>query len=292
VPLERLRLGPGAGAPDEPRMGVLASDGDVARLVEILDALEGGVVTLSGPLVGDILDSCRLGTRRCVEYQDTGGAAGAVLDPSGGVRPCAHGQPIARADDSFEQLLRRQRELIAAAEAERGCAECVARDHCSRCLFPGPLAGRYCDFMRGNATRLPLLHRLIDTLRHLAMHPSMGPTLRLKRRRTVPLIAARGRPFPVGEDAGDWVQEQLVKGLAERWRECETWLAANADRFVLFWKKDARLYSAPLDPAVAAIGELIADGATGRELADYARAYQLDEMTPARAYRQLFDLWQ
>jgi hypothetical protein len=148
--------------------------------------------------------------------------------------------------------------------------------------------------MRGNVARLPTLHRFIDTLRHLATQTLVGPTVKFKLRRTVPLVAARGRPYPVGEDKNDWVAEQLVKGLAERWRERETWLVAQQpnDRYGLFWKKDGRLYSARLDPEVAAIGELIADGATNAELNDYAAKYHLDEFATAKAYRALFDLWQ
>jgi methylase of polypeptide subunit release factors len=295
VPLERLRLGEQAGPWRAGRapVAVLGGPRDLARADELLDALGGGLVVLSGAIPGDLLDACRIGANKCVVPGETAGAAGAILDLEGGVRPCTHGQPIVGADASLLALMNRQRELAEEAYERRGCATCSALAVCSRCLFAGPLEEvGYCEWMRARSERLPLLHRLFDTLRHLDRSGPLTATIKIKTRRAAALIAAEGRPLPVAESAEDWVAEQLVKALRQRWRERETWLVGQERRFSLFWRREGRLFSSSVNDVTAELGELIADGATHGELVAYRESRHFEELVEAKVFRQLTDLWQ
>src|SRR5206468_3542743 len=121
------------------------------------------------------------------------GAAGAILDAQGKVRPCTHGQPIGEFTDTLDQMMNRLRAAAAQAAARRDCPSCSAQNVCSRCLFPHPFdEATYCDFMRAHVREIPLLRRLYATLGRLG--PLVLP-LRIKLRRAVPLVALSGRPY-------------------------------------------------------------------------------------------------
>ena len=147
------RFSPGATA-------VISTDDDVSRLRALLASLDAGEDP--GALPAALLDGCRFGERSCVA-DGADGAAGAILDAAGGVRPCAHGGVVASARDSLATLRAALRARAEEAFARRGCERCAARAWCSRCLFPAPLdEAAYCELMRASGTALPRLHRLLE----------------------------------------------------------------------------------------------------------------------------------
>jgi hypothetical protein len=157
------------------------------------------------------------------------------------VRPCTHGEPLARGDDSLATLLANQQAAAARAYARRGCRDCAIVDTCSRCLFPAPFADEsaYCTFMRAHATTLPRFRRLIETL------------VRLGRRGAEPPI--RVRRWPRRDVA---VTHAIGAAFAER----EAWLVGAGDTQHLFWLRDAALYDVELDDVSALVGAALADG--------------------------------
>ena len=152
----------------------IARPDDVAALRALLARLDEPTLTLDAPLPSAVLDLCRFGARPCVAGR--GQAAGAILDSDGGVRPCTHGEPLARGDDSLASLVAEQQAAAARAYARRGCRDCAVVETCPRCLFPAPFAdeGHYCAFMREHAATLPRFRRLVETLVRLGrrgLHP-------------------------------------------------------------------------------------------------------------------------
>jgi radical SAM protein with 4Fe4S-binding SPASM domain len=199
----------------------------VVRLEELLRGLAAGLVTLEGLPLG-LLDRCRFAAAPCVSPTDARGPAGAILDVAGNVRPCTHGGPIGRVDDSLASLLEKQRALWADTGARRNCDACSARSYCPRCLFPGPMSEeRYCALMRASEKTLPLLHRLWRLLPRIeAAHlqvkllPGPRPSERQdERTRNVAarlgamscwiLVADKSRHFlaSVLADRSDWILE-------------------------------------------------------------------------------------
>src|SRR5439155_132127 len=81
-------------------------------------------LTIDFALPALLVDACRFGARPCVA--DKGQAAGAIVDVAGEVRPCLHGQPLARATDGLAELLRAQEAAAAQAWARRSCRGCAA----------------------------------------------------------------------------------------------------------------------------------------------------------------------
>ncbi|HEX4459382.1 MAG TPA: methyltransferase, partial [Polyangia bacterium] len=221
VALSRLQSRPSArGA-----AWVVASADDVAALSSLLAQLAAPELQLVGPLPALLLDACRYGARPCVAPR--GQAAGAILDVAGGVRPCAHGEPLGRAEDSLATLVDKQRAAALAAAERRGCAGCSARDVCSRCLFPAgfvaePSAGgasadadrAYCDFIRAQRNGLPRLRRLVETLARLDRAGVSAPLTiqRWPRRAWSPPEA----PATLADEVGS------------AWNQSECWLVAHA----------------------------------------------------------------
>jgi hypothetical protein len=112
------------------------------------------------------------------------------------------------------------------------------------------------------------------------------PPLRLKLRRTVPLLAARGRPMSA--EAASPAFERAVASLALRWQTTSTALTVDGDgRCSLFWWRGQELFGRSVHPVVAAIGELTGDGATAGELLAYLRGEQF----PIEILPRVFDVF-
>jgi SAM-dependent methyltransferase len=274
VPLSRLRLG------GEPRLGLppgqrgafasITTRDDITRLKELFAALREGLVTLDSEVPDRILDVCRYGMSPCVTADVLNGAAGAILDRDGGVRPCTHGQPLGRFDDTLDVLSNRLREASAQTTARRSCETCSAKSVCSRCLFPYPFEeAEYCDFIRAHADAIPLLRRLGATLQRLS--PLVLP-LRIKLRPKTTLIAAFGRPYvPVDVTEGPQVEER-VRRLARLLAHVQPWIISQGgQRLALFWVANSDIRGLNVTPVAAALTELVAEGATAAELTQYLR---------------------
>jgi len=235
VPLARLREAPRAAA------WTIATSDDVAALATWLARLDEPELTVDAEPPALLLDACRFGARPCVAPR--GQAAGAILDSDGNVRPCTHGEPLARGDDSLATLVANQQAAAARAYARRGCRDCAVVASCPRCLFPAPFAteAAYCSFMRAHAITLPRFRRLVETLARLGRRGA-SPPLRIRRwpRRDVQ---------PVHEVGG---------AFAAR----EAWLVDTGDEHHLFWLRDATLHDAELDDDCARVGAALADGLT------------------------------
>jgi hypothetical protein len=260
------------------------------RLAELAAQLTAGLVTLSGVLPTQLLDACRFGARACVSLEDATGAAGAIADVAGGVRPCTRGAVIGRVDERMATILETERRLWEEARVRRGCQGCSARAVCSRCLFPAPFADEaaYCEWMRAQAPAVPALMRLFEALGYLNRVGPPPRRVRVKTGRTAALVAARGRPWPV--PASDDSRAQTVAELAARWRERETWIAAlDEQRFVLLTRRDGVQQGAPVTRATAALGELIADGASAAELDGWARTQLYDAPAWSAAWSALVE---
>jgi len=271
VPLARLL---GGGAREGRVTATVATADDFARLGALADALGAPDATLDGPLPSALLDACRFGARACVGH---GAAAGAILDAAGGVRPCTHGGVVARAEDPLARVDENLRALAAAAAARRGCAACPAEDTCSRCLFPAACdETAYCDFIRSNVRRLPILHRLLDTLAVLARADALAAPLAVRRwpRRAWSIDDVP----PSGDD---------LRNLERRWNQSETWTIASGEGAFLFWLVDDRLRHAAVEPPAAALGGRIADGATRAELETFAQSRALPRWMVGRAIEHL-----
>jgi radical SAM protein with 4Fe4S-binding SPASM domain len=238
VPLSRLRrVGPQDGA--------LVGADDVAVLRGWLDALGAPTAIFETPLPEQLLDGCRLGGNVCVGSR---GAASAIVDVDGKVRPCTHGGAVATIDDTLASLDEKLQAQKAAVIARRGCTECSARDVCSQCLFTGPLdEASYCELIRTRAGRLDQLRRLFATVKRLGPAAEWGGPLRVARwpRRMwiVPDEAAGAR----------------LPRLADRWNAAETWTVQLGDRHSLWFMVRDELRSAEVDSEIAAIGEEVAD---------------------------------
>ena len=233
VPLSRLREAPAAAA------WTIATADDVGALTSLLAALDEPELTLEAQLPSLVLDACRFGARPCVAPR--GQAAGAILDTDGNVRPCTHGEPLARGDDSLATLLSQQQAAAARAWARRGCRDCAVVERCPRCLFPAPFPteGDYCAFMRAHATTLPRFRRLVETL------------VRLGRRGGEPPV--RIRRWPRRDRAP-------AHAIGEAFAAREAWLVDVGDTHHLFWLRGTTLHDADVDDLAALVGAALADG--------------------------------
>ncbi len=283
-----------------PMAAVVTSEKDVVELRSMLAALDGGVLSLGCGMAFVLHDACRFGARRCVTAQGFDGAAGAILDMGGQVRPCSHGQPVGRLEDTTEQLIGKLAQSAEAARARRGCASCPVEPHCSQCLFPFPLDElRYCELMRNFPRVLPLLPRLALTLPRLAAWSQAIPLsveLRLKVHRSAELIAAQGRPpmqAPRALSGHDLKLTQNLTQLAEAWRHHQTWLAAlGRSHFALLLSAGSSLPLVPIPPLSAAIAELVADGSNVDEIRQYLRLYTIAPDVADQALTPLYRLFQ
>lgn len=241
VPLARLREAPAGAA------WTIVGGDDVAALERLCAQLDQHELTFDAPLPSLLVDACRFGARPCVAPR--GQAAGAILDGDGGVRPCLHGEPMARASDTLAELLASQQAAAAQAFARRGCRECAALSACSRCLFPAPFSDEnaYCDFVRAHATTLPRLRRLVETLARLG-RAGTTPPLRIRR-------WAAGEP-----GTPPFIDPPVLRELATAWRAAEAWLIEPAGAHHLFWMRNGALHDASLDPIAALVGASLADG--------------------------------
>jgi SAM-dependent methyltransferase len=293
VPLARLL----------PRATATVEDAsDFARLSEIVAQLARGALVLDGPLPIGLLDSCRFGGRRCVTDtpSDGGRASAAILDAQGGVRSCTHAPPIGRVNHSLAELVAAQERADAELQARRGCAECSALVHCSRCQVPLVLdEAAYCTFMRAHPMGLERFSTLLELLEEIG--------------RELP----QPSPSPGGARTGDeqaherlrikaWAGEQLLFAhhrprlpdvaspaptLTARWRGSLTWVIGvgqgEATRHALAWVGWERIGFAEIDELGAEIGELIADDATHAELEAYVRERQLPRKMLDRALEKI-----
>ena len=233
VPLARL-----ATAPRDAAWTIRDAD-DIAALSSLLASLDEPELTVDAEPPALLLDACRFGARPCVAPR--GQAAGAILDSDGGVRPCTHGEPLARGDDSLATLLANQQAAAARAYARRGCRDCAVVESCPRCLYPAPFANEsdYCAFMRAHATTLPRFRRLVETL------------VRLGRRGAAPPLRVRRWPNGSGKP-----KDAIGRAFAAR----ECWLVDLGDTHHLFWLRGATLHDADLDDLSALVGAALADG--------------------------------
>ncbi len=274
APLRSLALSPvPAQQPKRlPMIAVVEQAADLARLEELVTAVRDGWVTFDGALPVGLHDACRFGAKTCVPAEVTRGAAGAILDREGNVRPCTNGAPVATWTTTFAELIDTYTSRAAAAAHERGCETCAAKDVCSRCLFPHLFDdATYCATIRRWADVLPQLDRVITMVGAL---PQAALPVRIKLRRTVPLLVARGRPMQA-EPASPEL-ETAVRNLALRWHATATGISLDGDgRCGLFWWDGQQLHGRGVHPVVAAVGELVADGVTGGELLGYLRGEQI-----------------
>ena len=275
APLRDLELAPRPVRKKQPvrlpMLAVVDDAADLTRLDELITAIRDGLVTIDGELPIGLHDACRFGARTCVPAEVTRGAVGAILDRQGTVRPCTHGAPLATSTTTLAALIETYATRAAATAQQRGCETCAAKDVCSRCLFPHVFddAG-YCATIRRWADAMPQLHRVMGILSAL-QQPT--PPLRIKLRRTVPLLVARGRPMNAEEASPQF--ERVVTNLAVRWQATSTALAVDADgRCSLFWWNGQERHGRAVHPVVAGIGELVGDGVTAGELLSYLRGEQ------------------
>lgn len=270
VPLARLFQGPQAERP--PVTAVVSTRADVLVLAGLLRALAAGTVQLDGDLPVGVLDLCRWGARRCTAPRSFEGAAGAILDTAGGIRPCAHGQRIGTVDEPTQVLADRLALRAQEAALRRGCAGCPASALCSRCLFPAPLPeAEYCDFVRTHAPGLALLPRLVGSLAQLAPvlgGPAPSRPLRIKTRPAAPLVAAIGRPHPLPRPTGEL--SARIDALRGRWAAAEAWLVSAGGRCGALLRTERGQALHGLPSSTAEIAELLADGCNAAELGTYA----------------------
>jgi SAM-dependent methyltransferase len=260
VPLSRLRGGASAA---------ITGEADVDALHELLMQLRAGITSFPARLPGALLDACRFGERTCVHELDAAGAAGAILDRRGGVRPCTHGDAIGRWDQTREEILAAQRDLAARARERRGCDRCAAAGVCSRCLFPFALSETaYCNFIREHADELPVLMRLLELMRYFAHVGELPAQARIKVKRCAELLVARGRPFPQLDARASF--DTPLSALRGMLREQHFSIVSAPPRFDL-------VLHAPyvrvlrVDRFGAEVAELVADGANATELSLYRR---------------------
>jgi hypothetical protein len=256
---------------------------DFARLEQIVSQLDRGALVLDGPLPVGLLDSCRFGGRRCVtdEPAESVRAAAAILDASGGVRPCTHGLPIGRVSDSLAELIATQKKADLDLQERRGCATCSALVHCARCQFPLVLDERaYCEFMRAHPTGLERWATVLEVLEELGRSEIPPSDLRIRCWGGEPLLFAQHRPrLPEAPSPSPT--------LTARWRGSLTWVigvgTGEDARYGLAWVGWVKLGFAEIDALTAELGELIADDATHAELEAYVRARGLPRESLDRA---------
>lgn len=231
VPLSRLQSGHAS----------VAGAADAAALDELLTRLIPPDTTLENVPAG-LLDACRWGARECVADR---GAAGAIVSADGKVRPCTHAPPLGTAEDTLAELTARYQELAAAARARRECDACVAKNSCSRCLFPVALDDRhYCDLIRRHHSRLGILQRLTATVAQLDEKSVPEGPLKLRR-------------WPRGDGNFD--------AVAQDWNQRAVWIVERGRRWFLQFSE--RLVE--IDRATADLGAALGDGkAVGKKTAE------------------------
>jgi radical SAM protein with 4Fe4S-binding SPASM domain len=231
-----------------------------------------------------VLDACRFGGRRCVTEAPSDGAraSAAILDAQGGVRSCTHAPPIGRVTDSLAELLAAQERADAELQARRGCAECSALVHCSRCQVPLVLDEQaYCTFMRAHPLGLERFATMLEVLEEIGRDEAPHERLRIKAWAGETLLFAHHRPrLP---DVASHTPT-----LTARWRSSLTWvIGVGADRYALAWVAWEHIGFAEIDELTAEIGELIADDATHVELEAYVRERQLPRKMLDRALEKI-----
>lgn len=286
APLRNLELAPATAKRPKrlPMIAVVEQAADLARLEELVTAIRDGWITFDGELPIGLHDGCRFGARQCVPAEVTRGAVGAILDREGYVRPCTNGGRVATSTTTLAGLIDTYTTRAAATAATRGCETCAAKDVCSRCLFPHLVDdATYCTTIRRWADVLPQLERVTAIVAAL---PNAALPLRLKLRRTVPLLVARGRPMQ--PEPSTPALDAAVKNLALHWHATSTGISLDGEaRSTLFWWNGATLHGCQVHPIVAAVGELVADGVTGGELLGYLR----DEQIAASRLSEVFGMF-
>ncbi|MDB4966020.1 MAG: methyltransferase small, partial [Myxococcales bacterium] len=240
VSLARLREAPAAAA------WTVVDGADVAELGRLCAALAGDELTIDAALPSLLVDACRFGARPCVAPK--GQAAGAIVDAGGEVRPCIHGQPLARATDGLAQLLAAQEAAAAQLWTRRGCSGCAAVEMCSRCLFPAPFADErsYCTFMRAHIATLPRVRRLVETLARLGRRGLSAPV--------------RVRRWPRAMTTPATAVTEVARLVADAWNAREAWLVEVDGTHHLFWMRGTTLHDAEIEPMAAMVGAAIVDG--------------------------------
>jgi hypothetical protein len=275
IPLSRLTLARGPGA-----YAAVASAQDAQQLSELVAQLQAGSLTLSGPLPAALYDSCRFGDGTCLDRPGSRGAAAAILDVHGGVRPCAFGQAVAPADRTLADYQSALAARANEAAARRGCATCAAEPSCSRCLFPTPLdEAAYCDFIRAHTLGLARLRQLTRLLAALAARKEFGTTLRVKAGPSPHLLFARQRPSGAASSP--------YPSVAARWRSAHAWVVAVDDRHYLACPRESTLALTELDPFAAEIAELVGEHASQAELVAYTARIPLPPRMLSRALERL-----
>jgi radical SAM protein with 4Fe4S-binding SPASM domain len=240
VPLSRLRAGATAA---------VTKVDDVESLRALLGALTDTTARFEA-IPPSFLDGCRWGAQSCV---GPGGAAGALVDLDGKVRPCTHGGAVGTVGDSLTGLERKLKALADEAEARRGCRECEARSVCSRCLFPAVLDdAAYCALVKSRATELPLLHRLVDIAARLG---GLAAPVRLER-------------WPRAVAAG---ASPAWPSLTERWNQRGYWILSDGARTSLWWPSSRgptgnQPTGNQIDEQLGWLGGRVGDGAARDEI--------------------------
>lgn len=299
VPLARLYRGPRQrplSSQSMPVSATVASAADVDVMRRMLTSLDAGVMSLGmgGPFL--LLDACRYGARRCVTAHGFDGAASAIFETGGTVRPCTHGQSVGRKEDTTATLNAALWQQSLSLRARRGCADCPVETHCSQCLFPFPLAEEaYCKLMRDVPRALPLLPRLAASLPGLAgwaANIAVSGELRIKVRRVSQLVAASGRPCPVSRVSPSENDRALAAQLdhfRKAWLQLGIWLAALGNaHFALLFAVGNRFPLVPISPLAAALAELVSDGATLEEVRDYLKMHNVTSQAADQALDLLF----
>jgi SAM-dependent methyltransferase len=240
VPLARL-------SGESGKTAVISTAGDLGRLRALLDDLARGKLEFSEGVPSGFLDLCRFGQKPCVR------AAEAILDDTGGVRPCAHSSPYGNMGDGMAQIAATHKKLTDELEARRGCASCSARSACSQCLFPFSIDETgYCELIRAHAPTLPRLHRLHDLLGRLSRAHGPLPSL----------TVAIGPIVPLPEVD----QPDAISSLSRRWREKDAWLVIAGEQRWLSLPRERKFIEAEIDELAAEIALRVAAGAGASDL--------------------------
>lgn len=94
----------------------------------------GGFLNLSEPKPS-ILDSCRWLASDCPAAT----FSRAFIEQNGSISPCFHGGCVGGLGDTRKAVGQKLNDLWEATKLERGCDNCIAKDGCSKCMFPYPL---------------------------------------------------------------------------------------------------------------------------------------------------------
>jgi hypothetical protein len=125
-----------------------------------------------------------------------------IVSEDQSIRPCAHGDAVGHVGQSLPVIAQQVKAKEDAIRLERGCASCIAKDTCAKCLFTGPVdASEYCRIQRSR----PALASLFDGLTMVRalydsalIEPGDGPyrltSLRMLRDGT---LRANGQPIPL-----------------------------------------------------------------------------------------------